>query len=262
MSGEERQLRRAERGYTHQLDAWAAERDGAAHMLDTAEHFTGTDAGGTGLLLAAGESVYLTVSGTALVEDRRGPGHYAGGSQGLSIPVGSLGGRTIRYRVGASRGHYVQGTPTPTAIDTGTTVVTDQRVVFRGDHQTRECPFARLLGYDHHEDGSTVFSLRNRKTPVVIHYGPGVADEFAFRLELALAHFQGTVDALVDRLRADLARLDAARPSDPVVAAQATAPDRPAAPPLPPAGWYPDPWGRARLRWWDGSAWTGDVPAD
>lgn len=26
---------------------------------------------------------------------------------------------------------------------------------------------------------------------------------------------------------------------------------------VPPAGWHPDPWRRARLRWWDGRAWTG-----
>lgn len=26
-----------------------------------------------------------------------------------------------------------------------------------------------------------------------------------------------------------------------------------------PAAWYPDPLGRARLRWWDGSAWTRNV---
>jgi hypothetical protein len=26
---------------------------------------------------------------------------------------------------------------------------------------------------------------------------------------------------------------------------------------LPPPGWHADPWGQARLRWWDGRAWTG-----
>jgi Protein of unknown function (DUF2510) len=33
-------------------------------------------------------------------------------------------------------------------------------------------------------------------------------------------------------------------------------PDDPAAPPLPPAGWYPDPANPSALRWWDGSAWA------
>jgi hypothetical protein len=28
---------------------------------------------------------------------------------------------------------------------------------------------------------------------------------------------------------------------------------------LPPAGWYPDLLHPARVRWWDGTAWTNDV---
>lgn len=31
--------------------------------------------------------------------------------------------------------------------------------------------------------------------------------------------------------------------------------------PTVPAGWYPDPWGSASQRWWDGSAWSDDVTA-
>lgn len=30
-----------------------------------------------------------------------------------------------------------------------------------------------------------------------------------------------------------------------------------AAPAPNPAGWYPDPWGQAASRWWDGTTWTG-----
>jgi len=29
--------------------------------------------------------------------------------------------------------------------------------------------------------------------------------------------------------------------------------------PLPPAGWYPDPWRQYPWRWWEGCAWTGHV---
>jgi CAAX protease family protein len=28
-------------------------------------------------------------------------------------------------------------------------------------------------------------------------------------------------------------------------------------PPMPPTGWYADPWGVSRWRWWDGTRWTG-----
>jgi uncharacterized RDD family membrane protein YckC len=46
-------------------------------------------------------------------------------------------------------------------------------------------------------------------------------------------------------------------------ATQPTAPQQPSpqatppvAPPMPPANWYPDPSGNARLRYWDGARWT------
>jgi hypothetical protein len=37
------------------------------------------------------------------------------------------------------------------------------------------------------------------------------------------------------------------RPPQPVQAAQ----------PAAPAGWHADPWGQKRLRYWDGTQWTG-----
>ena len=249
-------------------------------MLDTARTFTGTTA--DGLLLAPGETLFLQVSDTELIEERRGKGTYVGHSQGISVPVARIGGRQIRYRVGASKGHYVQGELSPTAVDTGTTYITSARVVFRGSNQTRECAFAKLLGFDHDDAaGTTTLSVSNRTKPTTIKYGPACAATVDFRLDLALAHFRGTVDELIAGLGADLAAVDSARPvAEPGAPADASpvapvAPPPPAvdeAPPTPApaepthpapgaapvvaAAWYPDPWNAAPLRWWDGSAWS------
>ena len=129
-------------------------------------------------------------SGCALVEERRGPGTYVGPLPGDLGPGGPVRGPPDPLPRGATKGHYVQGTPTPTAIDTGTAVITSSRVIFQGSKQTRECPFAKLIGYRHDADGSTTFSLANRAKPVTVHYGTAVAPTFDFRLELALAHFR------------------------------------------------------------------------
>ncbi len=264
---EDHAAKKAAKQYEQAAAAWQEEYDAQSELLRLAETFTGSTA--EGIILQRGEALFCQVTDTALVEERKGPGHYAGRSTGVSIPVG-LG---MRYRVGANRGHYVQGTPTPTAIDRGTTYVTNQRVVFQGGHQTRECLFAKLIGYQHHDDeGVTTFSVSNRQKPTTIQYGPSVAGWFDFRLDLAVAHFQGTVDQFVGGLRQELAALEQRRPSAPV--------ELPAPPPFPvpspnpgvpaaePAasstptvspGWYPDPWKQAPWRWWNGSQWTGNI---
>ncbi|MGA8922075.1 MAG: hypothetical protein WB682_02940, partial [Candidatus Dormiibacterota bacterium] len=161
--------------------------------------------------------LFYKVTGAALVEERRGPTQWRGGSHGVSFPIGSIGGRSIRYRVGATRGHIVQGTPSPTAIDSGTIFVTNQRVVFEGANQTRECLFAKLIGFQHDDaEGFTTFSVSNRQKPMIVHYGPQLSGAFDFRLDLALAHFRGTVADFVTQLQQGLAQLDAERPIAPV----------------------------------------------
>ena len=273
-----------EHGKAAALRQWRDRHDAYVAMIDTARTFAGTTA--DGVLLGPGETAFLQIADTELVEERRGRGTYVGHSQGVSLPVARVGGRQIRYRVGATRGHYVQGEPTPTAVDTGTTTITSSRVVFRGAAQTRECAFAKLIGFDHDSaSGSTTFSVSNRQKPTTLQYGPACAATVEFRLDLALAHFRGTVDEFVAGLEADLAAIDAERPADPGGAvgdvADVVVPPAPVADSLPPsagsthvpeadeadgpsggpppAGWYADPWRTAPLRWWDGSAWSWQV---
>jgi len=210
---EDHKAKKAAEAQQRAVTDWQARRDGYAHLLDVVQHFAGTTA--DSVMLADGEAVFLTVTGASLIEERRGPGTYTGHSQGISLPIAHVGGRTIRYRVGATRGHYVQGTPSPTAIDTGTVYLTNRRVIFQGGRQTRECAFAKLIGYQTDDAaGTTTFSVSNRQKPTTIHYGPELSDDFDFRLDLALAHFRGTVDDLVAGLEADLAAIDASRPAD------------------------------------------------
>jgi hypothetical protein len=211
---ERHKAKKAEAQYQASLAQWEGLRDSYAQLLDQAEHYEGdTD---PGLVLKPGEAIFAKVAGASLVEERRGAGHWQGGSAGVSIPMGTIGGHSVRYRVGATRGHYVQGTPSPTAIDTGTLFVTNTRVVFEGASQTRECAFDKLLGVQHDDDaGTTVISVSNRQKPTTIHYGPAVAGWFDFRMDLALAHYRSEVPALVANLQQELAQLEQERPSPP-----------------------------------------------
>jgi hypothetical protein len=193
------------------LQSWRQDRDEASELLNIAQHFEGEDT--SDLLLAKDEKLFLCVTNTALVEERRGQGHFEGRSSGVSIPIGSIGGRSIRYRVGSSRGQYVQGTPTPTAIDHGNTYITNKRVVFLGSSQTRECLFSKLIGFEHDPAGSTTFSVSNRQKATVISYGAQVGGMFSFRLDLAIAHYRNTLPEFIASLERNLDEVNAHEPS-------------------------------------------------
>lgn len=196
------------------LANWQRARDAQAELVTLASTYTG-EATCEGLVLRAGEASYATVAGVGLIEERRGRGHFVAGSQGVSIPIGSIGGHAVRYHVGATRGHYEQAPPTPTAIDTGTVYVTDQRIVFTGARQTRECAYNKLLSLEFDPNGGCTVAVSNRQKPTVLHYGPNLAGWFEFRVDLALAHFRNTVTDFVGQLQHELADLDARKPPEP-----------------------------------------------
>ncbi|HEY2703519.1 MAG TPA: hypothetical protein VGL20_07500 [Candidatus Dormibacteraeota bacterium] len=210
---ERHRLHVAEKRYEAQRAEWQGHVDGLEEYLRLIRGFAGDGAAG-GLVLKRGETIFGRVEGASLVETRVQGGHWASASSGFSLPVGSIGGRSIRYHVGRSRGHYVQGSPVPTAIDRGTMAITSQRVVFVGARQTRECAFAKLVGY-RHDGGELTLSVTNRQNPTTIHYGPELDAWFVERFELALAHFRGTVAQLDSQVAGLLVEAASHRPEPP-----------------------------------------------
>ena len=210
---EKRRAKEAIDQFGKEFAAWSAERDGCIERLALAQTYQGEPS--NQIVLKKGESLFASVSSAALIEDRRGAGQWQGRSSGFSFPVGSVGGRTIRYRTGSSRGHFVQGAPVPTAVDVGTLYITNQRAVFQGAKQTRECRFDKLIGFQHTADGSTIFSVSSRQKPTQVQYGSALTGWVDFRLDLAFAHYQGTVPALAKQLEADLETINAAQPARP-----------------------------------------------
>jgi hypothetical protein len=211
-------LGKAEAKYTLDLAAWQETRDAQAHVLDLVTNYGG-EPHATELMLKKDEELFGTVSSAALIEERAGQGQFVGRSQGFSIPVGSLGGHSIRYRVSASKGHFVAAPPVPTAIDHGTLYITNQRIVFQGSRQTRECLYVKLVAFQTAENGAATFSVSNRQKPTVVQYGAEIAPWFDLRLQIALAHFRGTLPDLVSKAQVELNSVDARKPVDPVTVA-------------------------------------------
>lgn len=166
----------------------------------------------TALMLKPGEIGVAQITNVSLVEDRKGAGEWKGASQGVSFPIGHVAGRPVRYRVGQTRGHYVQGAPVPTAIDTGTLSITSQRIVFQGSKKSTECTFAKLLGIQHGAGGLTI-SVSNRQKPTVVHFGERLDDWVSNRLTIAMALFHGDAADTVTQLQAQITELEASKPA-------------------------------------------------
>jgi len=205
MFGKRKAQRAAEAAAQHRVDLQQqlTELQG---FLDAARMFDGVDQPPSGCTIAlhAGERLLLTVGPLGLIEPRSSGGHWVGGSQGISVHV--PGTKSMRYRVGASRGTYVRGEEVPTVIDTGEFMVTTQRAVFAGSKASREWVWAKLVGITHAEDASwTTIAVANRQKVSGVVYGDDVKDTVRFRIDLAVAIATNTRDELVQHLSESIA---------------------------------------------------------
>ena len=163
------------------------------------------------IVLKSGEGVFATVNGVAWWKTGEGQDTTPGRSQGVSIPVGSVGGRSVRYRVGANKGHFVQGERTPTAVDQGKLVITNQRVLFVGGKKTIECLFAKLVSAEV-SGGDLALSVTNRQKVTRVHYGPKLDGWVQMRLTLAMSIARGDSDEFAAQIQEQLNELEAKRP--------------------------------------------------
>jgi len=205
--------RRIERANQASLRDRQSELDDAQYLLELARGVDGPDRPAAGdLVLHAGELLVGALTNVGLIEDRSVGGHFEAGSHGISIPIGSLGGRSVRYRVGRTRGHYVAGAATPTAIDQGSLYITDQRIVFVGSKGAKECRLDKLISV-HRDAGEMTIAVSNRSKATTVHYGAAVSDYVQFSVDFALARFHGEGPQFIQRLADRVTQLESAKPA-------------------------------------------------
>ena len=110
------------------------------------------------LILKKGERASLAVPATLARQQTHQ--QWVGGSQGFSFPIGHTG---IRYRVGSFHGHPIQQQFLG-KLDTGTLVVTNQRIAFIGHVKSTSSPLAKLLHVECYSDAVAIF-LEGRENP-------------------------------------------------------------------------------------------------
>lgn len=98
----------------------------------------------SGLVAQKDEHVIATVTEVGLVESRREPTTFRGGSKGVSIRIT----KKISVRQSGFRGRSTPGEEAPTVIDTGRFIISDKRAVFVGTKQSREFEWQKLLSYE------------------------------------------------------------------------------------------------------------------
>jgi hypothetical protein len=212
---EEQAREKSNREYEQAKAAWDVDDGRLRQLLDMAKSFTGgtaADHPGIPLQLKGGERVFLVAQDVALVEPRRGSGHWTGGYSGFSFRIA----KGIRYHVGGSRGHFVQGEERPTPVDAGAVTITNRRVVFQGAKKAREWAFNKLLGYQHDSEVPlTLLSVSNRQAVSGFLYDREHAEDVHFRLALGIADCNGARDDLVHQIETEIEAHGAQKPRSP-----------------------------------------------
>ena len=128
--------------------------------------------GQSGVILQRGEQDYFAHSAN-LLEMRVVRSRVVGRSSGVSFRLM----KGVTYRVGQSRGS-ISSESDWTPVSNGTFVITNQRLVFRGDTKSINTPHSKLLDIETYADAIR-FSVTNRQKPVTIRFFSPQSSELA-----------------------------------------------------------------------------------
>lgn len=202
-----RQEAEAQAEIIQQRQQLLARRASLQEQIEFVEGWPGNVRDSGGLVLKRGEGAVGVLDVAGLVEVKRKTGHYVSGSRGVSIRVA----KGVRVRAGASRGHYVPGDEAETQVDTGSAVITNQRIVFYGSRQTREWKFDNLLGRQFVSNKQIAWielPVSNRQKMSALSFPKNIAEAALSAVELALVFHSGGQADLVSELREQLVQIE------------------------------------------------------
>ncbi len=116
-----------------------------------------------GLVLQADEVAYCREQ-AFIMEERVTDREYVGGSHGISLRIA----KGLSYRVGSYKGHLVSRKGI-VQVSRGDIVVTNQRIIFRGDRKGFNIKVDKLLGVDVLADGLRITDGNGRPHAIQLY---------------------------------------------------------------------------------------------
>jgi hypothetical protein len=204
----------AQRTFEDASARWEQTAGRLGELIDTAHRLGTADAPllppGCPVALKRGESAFFWLTRVSLVETSIERDECDDGYSGCSLQVL----HNVEWHVGGKRADVEPAPESPSVVDVGSVTITSQRVVFQGAKHARVWRFTKLLGTrDDVTTPVTAIAVSNFQKVFAVRYTEAEAEEFRFRLHLALAVYRGDRPVVVAALERERVRDFAAWPA-------------------------------------------------